>query len=107
MDEITFMAHVISRHGIELTEERVKAVKIAPRPTTALQTRSFLALFNYNARFVPTFASISEPLRQLTKNGVVLTEKHQNSFRTLKEALTAAKALVKFPFRCRESTSNG
>jgi len=47
----------------------VKAVVDAREPTNAAEVRSFLGLVNFTARFIPDLATVSAPLRQLTKNG--------------------------------------
>ena len=49
----------------------MRAVKDASRPTTPSEVRSFfLGLVGFSSRFIPDFATIAEPLRALTRNGV-------------------------------------
>ena len=69
MDKLTFFGMVLSGNGISCTEEKVKAVKEAREPRTVSETRSFLGLVNYCGRFIPDLATVSEPLRRLTKSG--------------------------------------
>ena len=40
---------------------------VAEEPKNATDVRNFLGLSNYNSRFIPHFAMLSEPLRRLTK----------------------------------------
>ena len=68
MDKLTFFGMVLSGNGLSCTEEKVKAVKEAREPRTVSETRSFLGLVNYRGRFIPDLATVSEPLRCLTKS---------------------------------------
>lgn len=63
------MRYKLSGNGICPSYEKVEAVKEARRPTSAAVERSFLGLVQYCSRFIPNLATISEPLRRLTKKG--------------------------------------
>lgn len=67
MSKVTFMGHVLSEHGIGQSDVKVKAVVDAREPKTSAEVRSFLGLVNYSARFIPDLATISAPLRVLTR----------------------------------------
>ena len=67
MDELTFVGMVLSERGISCAEDKVKAVLEARGPSSASEVRSFLGLVNYFGRFIPDLATVSEPLRRLTK----------------------------------------
>ena len=58
-------------------------------PKDAEEVRSFLGLVNYSGRFIPNLATISEPLRRLTKKGVSFdwNEEQIHSFQELKARL--------------------
>ena len=92
------MRFVLSKNGIGPTEEKVKAVTQARESESASEVRSFLGLVNYNVRFIPNFATITEPLRRLTKNDVPYEfgEEQRNAFNELKAKLSEAKALAYF-----------
>ncbi|CAB3987669.1 Transposon Tf2-9 poly, partial [Paramuricea clavata] len=98
MTELTFMGYLLSERGIGPTNTKVEAVKNARRPETASEVRSFLGLVNFSARFIPDLATTSEPLRQLTRKGVVFqwTKVHENAFNKLKSQLTNAESLAYF-----------
>lgn len=42
----------------------------AREPQNVSEVKSFLGLVNFNARFIPDFATVAEPLRRLAKKGV-------------------------------------
>ena len=66
----TLLGIVLSMNGNNNTEEKVRAVVKAGEPTTAEEVRSVQGLVNYSARFIRDLATISEPLRRLTKKRV-------------------------------------
>ncbi|KAL9986226.1 hypothetical protein ACROYT_G000337 [Oculina patagonica] len=88
MSHLEFMGHVLSARGIGPADVKVKAVVDAREPTIAAEVRSFLGLVNFTARFIPDLATVSAPLRQLTKNGepFVWGLEQQKSFEETKEA---------------------
>ena len=67
-------------------------------PQSASEVRSFLGLANYNARFIPDFATVVEPLRRLTKNGVHFEfgDEQRKAFNELKNRLSSAETLGYF-----------
>ena len=98
MDKITFMGHVLSKNGIGPTSERVKALLNAKEPQNAQEVKSFLGLVNFSARYIPNLATISEPLRRLTKKHVKFEwgKEQKESFEKLKTCLTESSTLGHF-----------
>ena len=62
------------------------------------EVRSFLGLANYNAWFIPNFATVAEPLRQLMKKGVPFkfSRTQREAFPELKRRLTHAETVGYF-----------
>ena len=98
MDCLVFMGILLSEKGIGPTDARVKAVVEAREPTTQTEVRSFLGLANFSARFFPNFATIAEPLRELTRKGrkFYFGLRQQTAFEELKLCMTRAKTLAYF-----------
>ena len=96
--QMVFMGLVLSDNGISPAEDKVKAIVEAREPQSASEVRSFLGLANYNARFIPDFATVAEPLRRLTKKGVRFEfgEEQKNAFNELKRRLSSAETLGYF-----------
>lgn len=69
-NKITFMGHVMSKNGIGPTSDRIKSLLDAKEPTSGSEVKSFLGLVNFSARYIPNLATVSEPLRRLTKKNV-------------------------------------
>ena len=67
---IKFAGHIIGRDGVKPDEDKVAALRHFPVPTNVTALKSFLGLANQLAYFVPDFAHITAPLRQLLKKDV-------------------------------------
>ncbi|KAK3700539.1 hypothetical protein QZH41_000759 [Actinostola sp. cb2023] len=91
VSELVFFGFKVSAAGLSPDQKKIDAVKEARAPTNAAEVRSFLALVNYCARFIPEFATMSEPLRQLTRKYAewFWGQVEQDSFDKLKASLTS------------------
>lgn len=70
MYEIDFLGHRFNKNGMSPAQSKVKAIRNFRTPTTGEEVRSFLGLVNYVGAFIPDLATVSAPLRELTKNNV-------------------------------------
>lgn len=98
MDRLVFMGILLTQKGIGPTEERVRAVAEAREPKNTAEVRSFLGLVGFSSRFIPQFATLSEPLRRLTRKDCTFTfgPKQKQAFLTLKTELAQAGTLAYF-----------
>ena len=98
MSELVFMGHKLDSNGLSASADKIEAVNGARTPNTVSEVRSFLGLVQYTARFIPDLATISEPLRRLTKKGVTFKwgPEQESSFQKLKSMLTNAETLAYF-----------
>ena len=90
-EEVTFAGLVISTDGIRPSEKNVRNLKQATKPTNKAELRSFLGLATYSERFIPKFASIVAPLRELIKGKDKKwkwEDKHETAYDEVKEALS-------------------
>lgn len=87
--EIEFIGHRLSSAGLRPMHNKIEAVKQFREPKSSEEVRSFLGLVNYVGKFIPHLATISEPLRQLTKKEANFEwgPKQQESFEALKQSL--------------------
>ena len=106
MSQLTFMGYLLSSKGIGPTESRVEAVVRPKEPTNAVEVRSFLGLVNFSARFIPNLASITKPLRELTRKDVPFLwgTEQQTAFETLKSSLGRAATLAYFDRNAEETS---
>ena len=62
LPKLTFYGPDLSRSGVSPSEEKVMAFRDAKAPQNSFEIRSFLGLVQYSAKFIPDFATVSEPL---------------------------------------------
>ena len=96
VNHIKYLGHNIGKKGIAPFEEKVKAVKDFPTPTTITQVKSFLGLANYYRKFIKDFSKLAKPLNDLTKKSKVFywNEESQKAFMELKRRLISAPILA-------------
>ncbi|KAL1203463.1 putative mitochondrial protein [Cardamine amara subsp. amara] len=89
------MCFVVSADGVKVDEEKVKAIREWPSPTSVGEVRSFHGLAGFYRRFVKDFSTLAAPLTEVIKKNVGFKwEKAQeDAFQTLKEKLTQAPIL--------------
>lgn len=63
--KVEYLGYLISQGGIQPTEEKVKAIAEAPRPTGTSELKAFLGLLNYYGKFLPDLVTKVSPLYQL------------------------------------------
>ncbi|XP_061196525.1 uncharacterized protein K02A2.6-like [Saccostrea echinata] len=101
--KLEFLGHILSDKGIDPTREKVKATVEARPPTNASEVRSFLGLVTYCGKFIPNLATLSEPLRILTRKNQPFTwgPEQDQAFRKLKTSLSKAETLGYFDPKVR------
>ncbi|KAK7112338.1 hypothetical protein V1264_011807 [Littorina saxatilis] len=97
-DSIEFYGCIFGKNGISPDPKKVEAVQKASTPANAKEVRSFLGLTNYIARFIPDYANITKPLRDLTRNDVPWdwTSDHQKAVQELQARLTSSTVMAYF-----------
>jgi hypothetical protein len=87
-----FLGFVVSKRGIEVDEEKVKAIQEWPTPTTISQVRSFHGLASFCRRYVHDFSSLAAPLTEVIKKNVSFKwgKEQEKAFNLIKEKLTNA-----------------
>ena len=92
LPSVEYLGHKISNEGLQPTDEKVRAISDAPRPTNRSQLKAFLGLINYYSKFIPNMSTILSPLYKLLQINV--------SWRWLKEqddAFVRAKSFLQSP----------
>ena len=66
--QVEFNGHLISANGVLPLSNHVEAITKIPVPQSPAELKRFLATAAYLLKFVPSFATIVEPLRALLRN---------------------------------------
>ena len=95
---LSFFGQVFSSQGCKPDPKRVQDLQNAQIPRNVHEVRSLLGMANYSSKYIANFATITSPLRELTKKMHILSgwKKHQNAFNDLTQALSSAQCMAYF-----------
>lgn len=95
---IPFLGHVISQDGLRPSPDHLTAIAEAPLPNDMAALCSFLGLTSWFSKFIPNYATLVEPLRQLlrtnSQSDVQWDAAAKDSFIRLKTMLLESPALA-------------
>jgi hypothetical protein len=96
--KICFFGHVFSNMGVSADPEKIKSIVGHSEPKNPGEVRSFLGMTQYVSRYIPHYATMTEPLRRLTRQNEPWSwsEEAQSSFDSLKSALSSTQVMVYF-----------
>ena len=89
------LGHFVSKKGISIDLERIKAIEQIPLPHNKKGMQSFMGTINFVRRFVPNFVQIVNPLQQMVKQSVQFkwTDVERNTFSKMKTSIAQAPSL--------------
>ena len=95
---LEFFGQIFSESGTRPDPKRVKDLKESPVPKNIHEVRSLLGMANYSSRYTANFATITAPLRELTRKNTKFEwkEVHQKAFEQLTTALSSAPCMAYF-----------
>lgn len=88
--ELKFLGHTLSAKGVSPDNGKLDAIKRFREPITAEEVRSFSGLVNFVGKFIPDLATLTDPLRQVTRKSVAFEwgPLQQKAFARLKEYMS-------------------
>ena len=100
-DKIVFLAHRVTKDGVQPSEEHVKAITNFPEPDSYTSIRWFVGMVGHFRHFIAHFAHLVRPLNnhlegdasKLKAHKVALSQKAKEAFSLLKQALLQAPVL--------------
>ena len=98
LPEVEYLGHKISQDGLRPTEEKIRAIRDAPKPVSVSQLKAFLGLLNYYGKFLPNLSSILAPLYSLLQKQTTWYwgAKQQKAFVEAKQLLSSPPLLVHY-----------
>ena len=99
--KLTYLGHVVSKHGIQTDSKKVEAIHKWPVPTNVIEVRSFLGFTNYYQRFIKKYVWVARPLYKPISgentskkwNSIKWDLQCQKAFDKLKELCTTTPTL--------------
>ena len=94
-DSVLFLGHIISKEGVKVDNEKIKAIVDWPTPKSITEVRSFHGLATFYRRFIKNFSSLIAPVTDCIKGKYFEWTKRANeSFNLIKRKLTEAPVLI-------------
>ena len=97
-NKVEFFGYTFSGDGITPDSKKIEDIINLQTPTSASEVRSLLGMTNYCSRFIPDYATKTEPLRKLTHKNQPWewTPRHDSAVDELKDALLKAPVTAYF-----------
>nr|XP_049699503.1 uncharacterized protein LOC110376634 [Helicoverpa armigera] len=94
--KVQFLGHELSDEGVRPLDKYLSAIKDFRTPNNISELQSFLGLINYIGKWIPNMATLTEPLKQLLRQGSARNadirdcwgKSQQTAFCALKAALS-------------------
>ena len=95
---VEYLGHIIDKDGLHPSEEKLRAIQLAPEPRNITELKSFLGLLNYYAKFLPNLSVVLFPLYRLLRKHVKWdwTEEQSLAFKQAKKLLQSSTLLVHY-----------
>ena len=95
-DEVTFVGYKLSREGLKICEDKIKAIVELKPPDNLRSLQRLLGMVNYNRQFLNNLVILAKPLYALLKKGTPFywSKECQESFDKIKTALTTSPVLA-------------
>ena len=93
--KVPFLGRIVSKDGVQVDPEKIKAVAKYPQPKNTKEVEKFLGFANYHREFIERFAERSSLLYQLTgKAEFIWTDEHTAQFEDIRRALVSTPVLA-------------
>ena len=99
-DSFEFLAFKLTLEGVQVSDEKAEEVRQYARPTDIQSVQRYVGFTNFLSRFVPNYEELAVPLTDISRKGRKFewTDKQQNAFEAIKEAIVKRTTLSIFDF---------
>jgi hypothetical protein len=95
MTEVLYLGHIIGAKGVQVHQEKIKAIMEWPTPKTLTELRGFPGMCMYYRKFVKGFSQLCAPLTDLTKKGAFKWDKEaQITMDKMKKVMSTCPVLA-------------
>jgi len=96
--QILFLGHIISKEGIQMDPEKVKAIQNFQPPKNRKQLQSFIGFINFYRKYIRDLSKQTSQISDLLKKGTPWnwTEQHEATFVEIKE-LFLKDIMIQYP----------
>jgi hypothetical protein len=95
MRELLYLGNIISGQGVQVHQEKIRAIVDWPTPKNLTELRGFFGLCSYYRQFIKGFSQLGAPLIDLTKKGAFhWIEDSQQTFNKMKEVMSTCPVLA-------------
>jgi hypothetical protein len=95
MTELLYLGHIIRAQGVQVHQEKIRAILDWPTPRNVIELKSFFRLCSYYRQFVWGFSQLGAPLTDLTKHGAFIwTKESKKAFDHMKEVMSTCPVLA-------------
>jgi hypothetical protein len=99
MTKMLYLGHVIGVNGVQVHQEKIRAIIEWPTLRNVTKLNSFLGLCTYYRKFVKGFSQLKMPLTDLTKKGTFIwIEEAQETFEKMKQVMSSCPVLALLNF---------
>lgn len=90
MSELSYVGHLLTRNGVKVNPEKVRAAMEIQTPEDPKALRRFLGMVTYLSKFIPQLSEMSAPLRKPIRVGVPWSwgDQQLEAFDKIKAAIT-------------------
>ena len=95
-DHVTLYGHVFGRDGLAADPKKIEALVNSTSPRNVSGVKSLLGMAQYVSRFIPNYASITSPIRELTRSDTpwIWDQRHEQAFQNLQQTLASIQAMT-------------
>ena len=95
---VCYLGHRIDAEGLHPLDDRVRAIRDAPTPTSVSELKSYLGMLSYYNKFLPNLSSLLHPLHRLWRKDVpwVWGKFQVKAFVNSKKLLLSSNCLTHF-----------